>query len=439
MSTVAEHTLRIAGHEGKRELSGTIHVGGAKNAALKAMAASILFSDHVTLANVPVIEDVHRMAELLTDIGITVAKKDTHTYALTPSDMLKTVLDRTISGRMRSSIAVVGPLLARMGSVSFPHPGGCVIGERPIDLFLEGFQRMGARVTADDHGYTITAQNGLTGGEIFFRTQSVTGTEVFMMAAVLARGKTVIKNAAIEPEIQDLANFLNGCGARIDGVGTSIVTVEGTGLLSGKGQTYHTMPDRIEAGSFLVLAALLGEDVTIADCQPRHMEALVATLEHAGVIFEIGTDTIRVIGAAQPKHFSAVNIKTHEYPGFPTDLQAPMTVFLTQAAGESLVFETIFEGRLNYVESLETMGANVVSMDPHRVLVHGPSELRGKRLESPDLRAGLAFVIAALVAKGESVIHNVYYVDRGYEDIEARLQSIGAHVKRVVGGKQTHT
>jgi len=202
-------------------------------------------------------------------------------------------------------------------------------------------------------------------------------------------------------------------------------------ILSAKENIYTTIPDRIETGSFVVLGALLAEDLIIEKCNPKHVEALLGVLESAGVVVDINGDTIRIQGNKQPKEFSAVNIKTHEYPGFPTDLQAPMTVFLTQAVGESQVFETIFEGRLNYIESLETMGADIVSMDPHRVLVRGPVSLHGKHLESPDLRAGLAFVLAGLVAKGQSVIHNVYYIDRGYENIESRLSNVGASIERV--------
>jgi len=431
MTEISQEALKITGYEGKRNLSGTIQVGGAKNAALKVMAATLLFKDRVVLENVPDIEDVLRMAELLEDLGGTVVKKNSHTFEITTNKDSKTELNQKISSRMRSSVALIGPLLSRFGSVSFPHPGGCVIGERPIDMFLDGFEKMGAKVSHKNNHYTLNADGKLHGTEIFFKNQSVTATETFIMAGVLAEGKTVIRNAAMEPEVESLTEFLNKCGANIIGAGTSTITIEGGGLLLSKENIYTTIPDRIETGSFVVLGALLGEDLIIEKCNPKHVEALLGVLESAGVVVDINKDTIRIQGSKQPNEFNAVNIKTHEYPGFPTDLQAPMTVFLTQAVGESQVFETIFEGRLNYVESLETMGADIVSMDPHRVLVRGPVPLHGKHLESPDLRAGLAFVLAGLVAKGQSVIHNVYYIDRGYENIESRLSNIGANIERV--------
>ena len=431
MTTIKKDTFRIKGHDSKRTLSGAIEVGGAKNAALKVMAVSVLFDDKITIKNVPAIEDVLRMKELLEDLGGKVVMKDKHSCDIIISKNIKTELNKKISSKMRASIALVGPLLARFGAVSFPHPGGCVIGERPIDMFLEGFKKMGATVSHKSDKYTVSSKGKLQGAEIFFKVQSVTGTETFIMAGVLAKGTTVIKNAATEPETVSLIEFLNTCGAKITGAGTSTIKIEGGNLLNANGRIYTTIPDRIEAGSFLVLGALLGKDIRIEKCNPAHLGALIHALQSAGVVLEISEDSIHIDGRKQPKSFNSVNIKTHEYPGFPTDLQAPMTVFLTQAYGESLVFETIFEGRLSYVEAIETMGADIVSMDPHRVLVRGPSPLHGKRLESPDLRAGLAFIISALVAKGESVIHNVYYIDRGYEDIESRLQKVGANIERI--------
>ncbi len=429
-------TFNITGHKGRRVLSGSIQVGGAKNVALKIMAATILFNDSVIIKNVPAIEDVLRMKELLEDLGSKIITKDKNTYEITGSKKSKTKLNKKKSSKMRSSIALIGPLLARFGTVSFPHPGGCVIGERPIDIFLEGFKKMGAIISREGSYYTISSKGKLHGAEIFFKVQSVTGTETFIMAGVLAEGITVIKNAAIEPEVESLVEFLNLCGAKITGAGTSTIKIEGGDILSAKGREYVAIPDRIEAGSFLVLGALLGKDVTIEKCNPVHLEALIHSLQTAGVVMDVKADSIRIEGDKQPKSFSSVNIKTHEYPGFPTDLQAPMTVFLTQTQGESLVFETIFEGRLSYVEALETMGADIVSMDPHRVLIRGPASLHGKQLESPDLRAGLAFILAALVAKGESVIHNVYYIDRGYEDIESRLHNVGANIERIKNNTQ---
>jgi UDP-N-acetylglucosamine 1-carboxyvinyltransferase len=428
----------IRGFGRKRKLSGTIAVSGAKNAALKAMASSILFKDRLTVRNVPDIEDVKRMSDLLTELGCNVERINHATYSFQCGDQVKTDLSSDISKRMRSSIVLSGPLLGRFGEVSFPHPGGCVIGVRPIDFFIDGFKKMGARVlirgTANKKQYVIKAPSGtLRGATIFLKTPSVTATETFIMAAVLAKGVTVIQNAALEPEIEDLAHFLTTCGARITGAGTPTVTVRGNGLLSAKGKAYVTMPDRIEAGSFLILGALSAKELTITKCNPNHIAALIDALTSAGVPLKTGKDSITVMSPNVRGNtpFTIINIKTHEYPGFPTDLQAPMVVFLTQARGEAMVFETIFEGRLNYVESLLQMGANITPIDPHRVLVKGPTLLRGKKLESPDLRAGLAFIIAAIVARGNSTIHNVYNIDRGYEDIEGRLRQIGVDIERI--------
>ena len=422
----------IQGLGGKQELSGSIRVMGAKNAALKALAASLLFEDGITLKNVPDIEDVKRMNDILSLIGVRVSQKRGGEFVLSVTDALKTDLPTDLAQKMRASIVLTGPLLGRFGKVSFPHPGGCVIGERPIDLFLSGFEAMGAHVSNKDDRYTLTVPEGkLHGATIFFKKPSVTATETLMMAATLAEGETIIKNAAKEPEIPILANFLNSCGARIRGGGEDEIHIIGGGLLSGGRDTFYTPPDRIETGSFLILGALCGYDFEITQCNPAHVEALVEVLRQSGVVMDIGKNSISIHGNKHEGQFRSVNIETREYPGFPTDLQAPMTVFLTQTNGQSLVFETIFEGRLQYVDELIRMGAHIQLCDPHRVIVRGPSTLKGREMESPDLRAGLAFVIAAIVAKGESVIHNVYNIDRGYERIEERLQKIGVNIKRI--------
>lgn len=423
------NALVIKGFGGERKIHGEVRVTGAKNAALKAIAATVLFRDTVTLTNIPEINDVLRMFELLKDMGAEVVRVKQGAYTVSIPKGFATELTPGIAKRMRASVVATGPVLARFGKVSFPHPGGCVIGARPLDLFVRGFEKMGAKVTIKDTGYVVEAKNGLKGAEFFLKNQSVTVTETFMMAGVLAKGTTVIKNAAMEPEIADLAQFLNTCGAKIVGAGTPTITIKGGALLSGKKSTYKTMPDRIEAGSFLVLGALAARELRIKNCDPLHLESPIELLKSAGVSIETKQNEIIV---RAPSRIKAFDIKTHEYPGFPTDLQAPMTVLLTQAEGESMVFETIFEGRLNYTESLAAMGAGITMMDPHRVLVRGKSALRGRKLQSPDLRAGLAFVIAAIVAKGESVIHNVdTTIDRGYERIDERLRAIGVSVERV--------
>ncbi|MEK7148565.1 MAG: UDP-N-acetylglucosamine 1-carboxyvinyltransferase [Patescibacteria group bacterium] len=419
----------IKGLGGEHNLHGTVRVTGAKNAALKAIAATVLFRDTVTLTNIPEISDSFRMFDLLKDMGANVVNTHRGAYTVFVPKSFATELSTGIAKRMRASIVLTGPILARYKKVSFPHPGGCVIGARPLDLFVDGFEKMGAKVTIKDDSYIVEAKGGLRGAEFFLKNQSVTVTETFMMAGVLAKGTTTIKNAATEPEIADLANFLNKCGAKISGAGTPTITIKGGKLLEGKGHPYKTMPDRIEAGSFLILGALAARELHITNCNPLHLESPIEILRSAGVSVEIKKSEMIV---RAPSHLKPVDIKTHEYPGFPTDLQAPMTVLLTQADGESTVFETIFEGRLNYTESLSSMGASITMMDPHRALVRGKSLLHGRKLQSPDLRAGLAFVIAAIVAKGESVIHNVdTTIDRGYENVENRLRAIGVDIERV--------
>jgi UDP-N-acetylglucosamine 1-carboxyvinyltransferase len=425
--------LRVKGLAGKKTLSGVIEVSGAKNAVLQALAFSVLFKDEVTIKNVPEIEDVKRMTTLLSDLGAEVVSKNPRSYSIKFGKHIKSEISEEISKKLRASIVLTGPILARTGGVSFPHPGGCVIGARPIDLFVDGFTALGAHVNFKDGKYSIKAKDGkLHGAEIFMKNQSVTGTQTLMLAAVLAKGKTVIKNAALEPETKHLADFLNKCGAKIKGAGTSTIEIIGTGLLSAKGKAYVTPPDRIEAGSFIILGALAGNNLEIKNCDPSWVEALTENLISAGVKMNIGKDSIKFSGNGKVPNsdFKGLNIKTHEYPGFPTDVQAPMVVFLTQATGESFVFETIFEGRLNYAEDMRRMGADIKVWDPHRATVKGPTPLRGREVESPDIRAGLAFLLAAILAEGESVIHNVYYIDRGYENIEERLRNIGVEIKR---------
>ncbi|MCW9054815.1 MAG: UDP-N-acetylglucosamine 1-carboxyvinyltransferase [Candidatus Pacebacteria bacterium] len=427
-----QESFFIKGLGGEKKLRGEVTVNSAKNAVLKGMAASILFEDEVRLSHVPDIEDVHRMTELLEALGANI-EKDGREYTIHVGESVSTTLDTKLSDRLRTSIVLTGPLLARFGEVHFPHPGGCVIGARPIDFFLEGFERFGARVSHEDERYHIAAPaGGLKGANIFFRAPTHTGTETMMMTAVLAKGKTVLKNCAMEPEIVDLAKFLNACGAKIVGAGTPTIEIEGGDLLRAEGKAYRALPDRIETGSFLILGALVADELTIRGCNPEHVEVLTDILKSSGVPIQIEGDAIHIRGNAKiPKgSFRPIDIRTHEYPGFATDLQAPMTVFLTQAVGESLVFETIFEGRLNYTDDLVRMGADIAIWDPHRARVKGYTPLIGRTLGSPDLRAGLAFIIAAAVAKGNSLINNVYYIDRGYERIEERLKALGLDIER---------
>ncbi len=420
----------INGLSRERKLSGSVSVNGAKNAALQAFASCLLFKDEVMLKRVPEIEDVKNMAEIMRGMGVSVVQRSRGVYAIKVPKKTSTELSREISKKFRASIILTGPVLARFGKVSFPHPGGCVIGARPIDIFLNGFLALGAEVKdTDDNNIITTKGKKLRGAKIFLRLPTVTGAQTLMMAAVLAQGKTVIKNAPLEPETKSLADFLNSCGAKIKGAGTSTIEIIGTGLLKASGRTYVIPPDRIEAGSFLILGAVAADKLEIKNCNPEDFESLIETLKYCGTQVETSKNKIIVSGAAG-KSYKSTDIKTHEYPGFPTDLQAPMVVFLTQTQGEALVFETVFEGRLNFVNELIRMGADIRLLDPHRAIVKGPSELRGREVESPDIRAGLAFIIAAIIANGRSIIHNVHYIDRGYEKIEERLKKIGVDIVR---------
>jgi len=424
----------IQGLGGQRKLSGEVFVNGAKNAALPIMAGSVLFEDGFLMTNVPEIEDLDRMKEIFVGLGIQVNKKGEGEYLIDTTGLNKTEIDEESSKRLRASIIFTGPLLARFGELTFPHPGGCVIGGRPIDLFLEGFEKMGAVMQIKNNKYLFsTSGKKLRGTNLFFKVPSVTATETFIMAGVLAEGKTILKNIALEPEIISLIEFLNSCGAQIKGAGTTTLEIEGGNLLKAEGKKYKVIPDRLEAGSFLILGALCATDLKICNCQPRHIEILIEFLKNSGVNIEVGNDYLKIINnqKKQNSDFKAFNLKTHEYPGFPTDLQAPMVVYLTQVAGESFVFETIFEGRLNYTDDLKMMGADIKMWDSHRATITGPIILKGKELDGPDIRTGFAFVIAGLVAKGESIINNVYYIDRGYEKVEERLQAIGAEIKRI--------
>ncbi|MBT3282974.1 UDP-N-acetylglucosamine 1-carboxyvinyltransferase [bacterium] len=425
----------IKGLGGKKSLGGKIAVSGAKNAVLPALASSILFKDKFCISNVPDLKDVESINMLLEKLGATVEKIGKKKYCVKTDKVKSTTLDEEISKKMRGSIALTGPILARYGKVSFPHPGGCVIGERPIDIYLNAFEKMGAQIKEKDEMYIISVAKGkkLKGAEIFFPKMSHVATETIMLAAVLAKGKTTLKNCALEPEIKDIADFLNSCGAKIKGAGTPTIEIIGGALLKAGEKVYKTLPDRIEAGSFLILGAVAGDNLEITDCSPEHIKVLINVLKDSGVPVIEKRNSVAIVGNGKIKNkdFKCIDIKTHEYPGFPTDLQSPMAIYLTQVSGESLLFETIFEGRLNYTNDLVEMGANITMWDPHRVMIKGPKQLKGKELVGPDLRAEFAFFMAAIVAKGESVINNTRYIDRGYERIEERLSEIGVDIKRI--------
>ncbi len=414
--------------KGGQELKGEIRVNGAKNSALKILASTVLTDQEIIIKNFPFIEDTQRMLELLEKLGAKIKQnKEKKEVIVSPGGIKNGRLKGELVERLRASILLVGPLLAKFGEVNMTYPGGCLIGKRPIDIFLDGFKKMGAKIEWSDKGFKVFLNKSkLTGETIFFPKITVTGTEALMMTAVLAEGKTVLKNCAMEPEIKSLADYLNKNGADINGAGTPTITIKGVDKISAG--TFEVIPDRIETGTFIMMGLACKSEITITNCIPDHLGAILPVLKKNGANLEIGKDFIRV---KKGKMLRAVSVSTHEYPGFATDLQPPYTLLMTQANGVSLIHETIFEGRLFFTDQLNTMGSAIVMCDPHRVVVSGPTGLYGKTLTSPDLRAGITMVLAGMIAFGETTIENIYQIDRGYEDIDGRLNSLGASIERI--------
>ncbi len=410
--------------EGGHTLSGVIPVGGAKNAALPVLAATLLTRDEVTLERIPKVRDIRTMASLLENVGAEVAPNNGG-YRIRVAEITSPEAPYELVKTMRASSLVLGPLVARYGEARVSMPGGCAIGARPINLHLAGLEKLGATIS-QEHGYIRAfAPHGLTGAVIHFDRISVTGTEDLMMAAVLAKGETTIENAAREPEVTDLAALLTKMGARIEGAGTSTISIQGVPELHGA--THAIVPDRIEAGTFLIAGALAGDPLTLSGVNPAHFSALTDKMQQAGVEFSFPADD-RIEVRAQNK-LGAVNLATKEYPGFATDMQAQFLAMMTQARGESQIIETIFENRFMHVSELLRMGADI-TLDGNRATVRGKTDLSGARVMASDLRASACLVIAALAAQGETVIDRVYHIDRGYEAIEEKLSSVGAKIRR---------
>ena len=411
--------------EGGAKLEGVIPTSGSKNSALPALAAALLTEDKVVLKRVPRVRDIRTMERLLQDIGSYITVEGEQVTLETPR-IISPEAPYELVKTMRASSLVLGPLMARAGRARVSLPGGCAIGARPIDQHLSGLQLLGAQIS-QEHGYVeAAAPNGLKGTRIVFDRITVTGTEDILMAAVLAHGETVIENAAREPEVVDLANLLLKMGAKITGAGTSVIHIEGIAKLHGA--EHEIIADRIEAGTYVVAAAITGGDVTITGCVADHLGALTAKLAKAGVrIVQPDDTTIHVLpdGALH-----AVDMSTEEFPGFATDLQAQFMALMTQATGISIVKETIFENRFMHAQELMRMGANI-RLDGREAIVAGRSHLSGVGVIASDLRASASLVLAALVAKGETVIDRVYHIDRGYENIEGKLAAVGANIRRV--------
>ncbi len=411
---------------GGKKLSGEIAVGGAKNNAQIMIPVSLLSAETITLKNVPLIDGVEKSLELLRDLGAEVTEAG-HELTISTAKLNKNELDKKIADKFRTSVMFVGPILARLGEVKFPHPGGCVIGAagRPIDLFLEGFAALGAKVEVKDKYYHISATK-LSGCDFFFNTVTVTGTQSMLMTACFAQGKTIMRNCAMEPEVVALADYLSSQGAKISGAGTPTIIIEGVDKL--KAGVCEIIPDRIETGSFALMAATTNSEIKITNCNPEHILNLLTIFDKIGVNYEKGADFLLM---KKSNGIKAYDLKTHEYPGFSTDLQSPYVVLMTQAQGTSLIQETIYDRRLIWTDMLSQMGAGITMCDPHRVVVTGPTRLYGKKLISPDIRAGIALVIAAMVAEGQTEIDNIYQIDRGYEELDLRLKKLGAAIERV--------
>jgi len=415
--------------KGGKPLHGTVAISGAKNSALPAMAAALLTDERVSLHNIPRVRDIITMAKLLAFMGASVmvdsfpaadysVEAKTISHAEAPYDLVKT---------MRASILTLGPTLARIGVARVSLPGGCAIGARPVDLHLSALEKMGAEIVTA-HGYIeARAPRGrLQGGHVKFEKITVTGTENILMAATLADGETVLENAAREPEITDLIGLLRKMGAKISGDGTATLRIEGARKLTG---AHHTViPDRIEAGTFLVAGAMTGGDLSLINCDPEHLGATIVLLQKAGAMVETtGPHRVRV---RAPRKLFAADVTTEEYPGFATDMQAQYMALATQAEGTSVINETIFENRFLHASEMIRMGAQI-SIDGHGATVRGPAALSGTTVQASDLRASAGLVLAGLVASGETIVERVYHIDRGYERIVEKLRAVGAVIARV--------
>ncbi len=409
--------------KGGKPLQGTISVSGAKNAAVAILPATILCEGKFEIDNLPNIDDVRLLDHLLRWMGASTSLEKTK-ISIDTSGISKHVIDNNAVKMMRASYYFMGALLGRFGKAEVALPGGCAIGLRPIDQHIKGMEALGAVVKTEYGMLKATAPNGLVGTDIYLDVVSVGATINVMLAAVMAKGKTTIVNAAKEPHVVDVANFLNCMGAKVKGAGTDIVRITGVEKLHGC--NYSIIPDQIETGTLMIAAAATRGDLTITNVIPTHMEALTAKLIEMGITVEEGDDTLRVSCTRKPKH---VNIKTLPYPGFPTDLQQPATVLLSTAEGASIIVESIFESRFKHINEIRRMGANV-SIDGRVCVVEGVERLTGAPVRATDLRAGAALIVAGLMADGQTEISGVQYIDRGYDHIEGKLRSVGADIHR---------
>ena len=408
-------------------LLGTVRVSGAKNAALPCMAAALLTDEPVILENIPQVRDIQTTRNLLAAMGAEVELgygRAQHRTTIHCATLSAPEASYELVKTMRASTLVLGPLVARCGHARVSLPGGCAIGQRPIDLHIKGLEQLGAKIV-QEHGYVEATTDRLKGAEIVFDKITVTGTEDLMMAATLADGETILQNCAREPEVADLAALLNKMGAKIEGAGTSTIRIKGVSKLNGA--KHRIIPDRIEAGTFIIAGAMTGGDLNIAGCDPSHLEALLGKLHEVGVKTRSTADSVRVMG---DNPFTAVDLSTEEHPGFPTDCQAQFMALATQAEGMSIITENIFENRFMHAQELVRMGANI-KIEGRRAVVRGKTPLSAAAVLASDLRASASLVLAALVADGETIIDRVYHIDRGYEHIEEKLKGVGAQIRRI--------
>ena len=413
--------------QGGQKLAGTLRVSGAKNAALPILAATLLTSEAVTLSKAPHLQDVTTMIELLACLGADVVVDERMNVQVTAAQLSNLKAPYELVKTMRASFVVLGPLLARHGSAEVSLPGGCAIGSRPVDQHLKGLQAMGAAIEVVDGYVKANAEQGLQGADIYMDLVTVGGTENLMMAACLAQGTTRLYNAACEPEIIDLGNFLAALGARISGHGTAEIVIEGMTELGGC--RYQIMPDRIEAGTYLIAAAITQGSIRLVDLQPAALGVILEKLQQMGAQIKTGDDWVEL--DMQGRRPVAVDIETSPYPGLPTDMQAQFMALNAVAKGTATIRETIFENRFMHVHEMNRLGANIELHGPSMAVVHGVEELKAAPVMATDLRASFSLVLAALVAEGTTVIDRIYHIDRGYETIEEKLQQIGAQVRRV--------
>jgi len=409
---------------GGKPLTGAVQVSGAKNAALPLMTAALLTEEPLELGNAPRLVDILTMAKLLRHMGVEITGDRTPTLRLQARTIQRPEAPYDLVKTMRASVLALGPLVARMGRARVSLPGGCAIGPRPINLHLLGLERLGASIRLDQ-GYVEAEARRLRGARITFDLQTVTGTENLMMAAALAEGTTTLENAACEPEVGDLARLLNAMGAKVEGAGTATITIHGVPALAGA--RHRIIPDRIEAGTFAVAAAITGGDITIRDCQPAHLEAITAKLEESGSRIEAGRDVLRVTGTGNPR---AVDVRTQPFPGFATDMQAQVLALMTIAEGRSVITEAVFENRFMHVNELLRMGADI-TVTGNTAVVQGVPRLLGAPVMATDLRASASLILAGLAARGTTTVSRIYHLDRGYEAIEKKLSALGADIVRV--------